>query len=338
MRIITIYSIFFIVAVSMLWGCFPSARAETTDPQTDKTQMSGGDIYASENNPLWIESLRAVPHPGSDLKIEKTLLQTKTVTSILISYKVGNLKLYALMSVPRQKMPAAGFPVIMLNHGHITPSRYSTLNSYKYVADYYAQNGFLVLKPDYRGHGNSQAGSEQYGLERMSYPLDVLGLLSLVPRIKEADPNNIFMVGHSMGGQITLTVLEVVNDIRAAVLWAPVSAPFPESSLYFVGKHNRKLADQLDGIYKSLYGQKNFAKFSPINYTQYITAALLVQHGTADESVPYAWTLHMLKVFDQNHIPYTFHSFPNENHNLNKHSFYVALKQDVDFFRQHMAR
>ncbi|MEJ2665441.1 MAG: alpha/beta fold hydrolase, partial [Spirochaetia bacterium] len=297
MKLITFYSIVFLNISLLLSGCFQSAGAETSDPQTGETQTVAGSIYASQNNPLWIESLRAAAHNGSDLKIIKTLLRTKTVTNKLISYKVDGLTLYALLSIPRQKMPAHGFPVIMLDHGHITPSKYSTLNSYKAVVDYYAAHGFLVLKPDYRGHGNSQSGPEKYGLERMSYSLDVLGLLSLVPQIKEADTNNIFMVGHSMGGAIALTVLEVAPNIKAAVLWAAVSAPFPESSLYFIRKHDKALAEERAATYKRLFGEKNFAKFSPINYTKYITTPLLVQHGTADESVPYAWTILMLMVF-----------------------------------------
>jgi dipeptidyl aminopeptidase/acylaminoacyl peptidase len=246
--------------------------------------------------------------------------------------------LNALLSIPKQKKPAAGYPVIILNHGYIHPQKYSTLNSYKYIADYFAANGFLVLKPDYRGHARSEAGVELHGLERLAYPIDVLALLSLVPEIAEADPENIFMYGHSMGGQITLTILEVSNKIKAASLWTPVSERFPESSLYFIRRRDSKLAEERLKIYKNIFGEDNFTIFSPSAYTHLIQAPLIIHHGTKDESVPYSWTINLLKNLDKNNVDYIFHSYENENHNLSNYSFYTVLKRDVEFFKKHITR
>jgi len=317
--------ILLIFASLFLFTCLPAAKAETSSQPTDV-----------ENNPLWIQSLRTSYPAGSELTIISTLQNTPTLTNKLISYKVEGLVLNVLLSIPKQKKSASGFPVIILNHGHIDPKKYSTLNSYKYIADYFAANGFLVLKPDYRGHAQSETRSELHGLERLSYPIDVLALLSLVPEIAEADQDNIFMYGHSMGGQITLTVLEVTNQIKAASLWAAVSELFPESSLYFIRKRDAKLAEQRSSQYTKMFGKDNFIKFSPSAYTHLIQTPLIIHHGTKDESVPYAWTVNLLKVLDKNNIDYTFYSYENENHNLSKYSFYTALKRDVEFFKKHI--
>jgi dipeptidyl aminopeptidase/acylaminoacyl peptidase len=324
-----------LISSFFLFSCYANSAAESS-AQNKNSSGQNATTPDKISQHLWIESLRTETHNGSDLTFVKTAEETKTLINKIISYKAGNLTLYALLSIPKQKKPASGFPVIIVNHGHIPQDSYSTLNSYKSVTSYYAANGFLVLKPDYRGHASSAKGNEQYSLERLSYPLDVLALLSLIPEIPEADPDNIFMYGHSMGGQITLTVLEVTDKIKAASLWAPVSVAFPESSLYFMRKHNTKLADELKTAYNELLGEENYSKFSPIAYTQYIKSPLIIQHGTTDESVPYSWTLDLLKVLDKNNIPYTFYSYENENHNLGRRSFYTALKRDVDFFRSHM--
>ncbi|MBN1798327.1 MAG: alpha/beta fold hydrolase [Spirochaetales bacterium] len=325
MKKITV-NIFIITICLFFLSCFPAARAETYSPKED-----------SSNHPLQIESLRNSYPKGSHLTIKNTLQDTPTLTNKLISYEVEGLVLNALLSIPKQKKPSAGFPVIILNHGHIQPQKYSTLNSYKYVADYFAADGFLVLKPDYRGHAQSESGSELHGLERLAYPIDVLALLSLVPEIAEADPDNIFMYGHSMGGQITLTVLEVTDQIKAASLWAPVSEQFPESSLYFIRRRDSKLAEERLKVYKKIFGQENFVAFSLSAYTHLIQTPLIIHHGTKDESVPYSWTVNLLKILDKNNVDYIFHSYENENHNLSKYSFYNALKRDVAFFREHIA-
>ena len=72
----------------------------------------------------------------------------------------------------------------------------------RYV-DAFARNGYIVFKPDYRGH-DSRKGMRAGGYGSPDYTIDVLNALASLKRYPDADPNRIGMWGHSMGGNITL--------------------------------------------------------------------------------------------------------------------------------------
>ena len=65
------------------------------------------------------------------------------------------MKLFGLLTVPTGSKPAAGWPVILLNHGYIPPDEYSTDQSYQRIVSPLAEAGYIVFKPDYRGNGSS---------------------------------------------------------------------------------------------------------------------------------------------------------------------------------------
>ncbi|MBN2546725.1 MAG: prolyl oligopeptidase family serine peptidase, partial [Spirochaetes bacterium] len=163
-----------------------------------------------------------------------------------------------------------------------------------------------------------------------------LDLLDTISSIKEADINNVFMYGHSMGGMVTLAVLESTNMIKAATLWSAVSEQFPESSLFFIRKRNIVQADEMLQFYKDTFGEENFGKFSPTNYLNYIQAPLIIQHGTKDDSVPFKWSVDLAEKLKENNKYYEFYSYEGDDHNFAKGSFYKVLKKDVDFFKKYM--
>ena len=267
-----------------------------------------------DKNSLTIEALRNKVFPDVKIIIEKFISDQKYYKSYLVSYKVDSLKLYALMNVPNSKKPERGFPVVIVNHGYIPQSSYSTINSYKLVTGYFASSDFLVLKPDYRGFAESEEG-ERNILSRLNYVIDVIYLLNGISSIPEADKNNIFMYGHSMGGDVTLRVLEITNKIKAATLWAPVSAMFPENAIHYFKKSDNNPDDlkKLNDILDKYFTQLDFLKMSALSNVKYIKTPLILHHGTRDESVPYNWSINLMKKFDEAKVNYKFYSYEDED-------------------------
>ncbi len=60
-----------------------------------------------------------------------------------------------------------------------------------------------------------------------AYTVDVLNAMASVMAHPDADPNRVGMWGHSMGGSITLRAMVVTDTIKAGVIWAGVTAPYP---------------------------------------------------------------------------------------------------------------
>ena len=136
-----------------------------------------------------------------------------------VSYLSEGLKIYALLTVPDGEKPARGWPVIVFNHGYIPPAEYRTTERYIAYVDGFARNGYIVLRSDYRGHGSSE-GIAVGAYDVPDYTVDVLNAVASIAAYPDADPDRIGMWGHSMGGSITLQIMVLTKDIKAAVIWA----------------------------------------------------------------------------------------------------------------------
>src|SRR2546421_6630706 len=107
-------------------------------------------------SPLAIDAMRQRDYPGSDLAIERTLAAGSNYRQYVASYQSDGLKINSLLTVPNGPKPPTGWPVIVFNHGYISPTVYRTTERYVAYVDAFARNGYIVFKPDYRGFGSSQ--------------------------------------------------------------------------------------------------------------------------------------------------------------------------------------
>ncbi len=292
--------------------------------------------------PFSIEALLHREYTSQDLKIEKQVESNSSFTSYIVSYLSDGLKVYSLMNIPNKTPPEKGFPVIIINHGYIQPTLYNTVSSYKTITDYFSTKGFIVLKPDYRGNGNSEI--EDASLMRFAYPVDVLNLLSSVKNIKNVDKENVFLWSHSMGGEVTLTVLEIASQknnlsslVKGAVFWAPVTDP----AKWFSRPNLQKLPEArltpypYTKTFKTLGTPEEnpelWQTLSPLNYLENINVPILLQHGTSDKFVPYSWSVELNKTMKKINKNVEFMSYPNDNHNLSN-SWASVTNSDLDFY------
>ncbi|OQX29052.1 MAG: hypothetical protein B0D92_05785 [Spirochaeta sp. LUC14_002_19_P3] len=290
-------------------------------------------------HPDSMEAFFAAKYRPQTVKNVKTLATEKGTRARIVAYRSGGAMVRALVEMPDKSPPARGWPVILVAHGYIPPSSYTTEGSYRLVTRYYAKGGFLVVKPDYRGHGNSEGGlpGGVEGLFRGAlYARDVMNILASLGSIPEADTDNVFFYGHSMGGEIALWVLEAAENIlpvkiKAATLWAAVSKPFPESVLYFRAKRNSALAERLKAELQTELAGYDLASFTPLSYLSRITVPLLVHHGTSDASVPFSWSVELMDKLKAAGLKAEFYRYPGENHNISK-SFYRVMDRDMAFF------
>jgi dipeptidyl aminopeptidase/acylaminoacyl peptidase len=174
-------------------------------------------------HPLTIQRSRARVYPGSEIAIEETLAPGGGYSRQIVSYQSDGLKIYALMTVPFGAKPKTGWPVVIFNHGYIPPSQYKTTERYVAYIDAFARNGYIVLKSDYRGHGESE-GFPSGGYGSPNYTTDVLNAVASIKQFDQADPKRIGMWGHSMGGYITLRNMVIGDDVKAGVIWGGVVA------------------------------------------------------------------------------------------------------------------
>ena len=237
---------------------------------------------------------------------------------------IDGLSQYALLLKPEQGMPLAGWPVIIFNHGfHPEPfmnGRRSIDGISDRPGDYYRQipqslahHGFLVVVPDYRGH-NDSAGAE-FTLKETSahwYARDVLGVVKALDSIDNIDKNHLFMLGHSMGGQVTLSVAGLLGDkLGGASIW---STQLPTET------------DSRDTDLVPIVSQLKLIN-SPLN----------IHHAEGDQTTLFSGSVTIANQLTQLSKPNNLYSYASDSHLFTDDNLRLAIDRDVTFFRHIMA-
>jgi dipeptidyl aminopeptidase/acylaminoacyl peptidase len=319
----------------------------TSTPTAAPTATSTATPTATPKplNPLAIEAMRQKAYPGSDIIIEGNLPAGANYQRYYVSYMSDGLKIFAMMSVPTGPKPAAGWPVIIFNHGFIAPSVYKTTERYVAYFDYFARAGYIVIKSDYRGHDKSE-GVASGGYGSPDYTVDVLNALASAKRYKDADPKRIGMWGHSMGGQATLRSIVVSKDIKAAVIWAGVVDSYPDMLVNWNGSGSAP-APSSSGLSRGWRGslvrdygtpQENpafWASISPNNFLSEGVPPVQLHHGTADHSVPLRMSEDLTEQMKEAGQTVEFFTYPGDDHNIETY-FGLAMSRSLAWFNKYV--
>ena len=270
----------------------------------------------------------------------KVLSQEKNYTSYLFDFRFSpNLKseqsktTTGMINIPEGQGP---FPLVLLLRGYVDQKSYQTGAGSKNVGYYLAENGFITLAPDFLGYAGSDSESDNIFESRFQTYVTAVSLLNSIGQIENWDGKNIFIWGHSNGGQIALTVLEISQRNIPTVLWAPVSKPFPYSILYYTDEsddHGRLIRSEL-AKFEQIY---DVEKYSLTNYFGNIDKNIKIQihQGTSDQSVPRDWTDTLVKNLDNQDVQVEYFLYPGADHNL-RPSWNTAVERTLVFFRREL--
>jgi len=141
-------------------------------------------------------------------------------------------KLYAELRIP-DSVPA---PAILICHG-MNARGLQGLRIYARLAEAACKEGFVSLVFDFRGVGRS-LGVFDYGDGERKDVRCALDYLSSRPEVVS---NRIFVVGHSLGGAVSLYVLRNEKRVKGLALWST-----PKNHNYNVKKFIRRTRGKLD--------------------------------------------------------------------------------------------
>jgi len=316
-----------------------SAATATPHPTLTPT------LTPTPRHPLDIEAMRQRTYGESELTFEATLTWGPGYERFIVSYLSEGHKIYALMTVPLGERPASGWPVIIFNHGYIPPDVYRSTERYEFYVEAFAQNGYIVFRSDYRGHGNSE-GEAEGAYSSPAYTVDVLNGLAAVKRYADADPQRIGMWGHSMGGHITLRAMVIEPQIKAGVIWAgvvgsytdllehwrrdgPTRTPDPSST-------RRSWRRDLAAEYGTPEENPAFwAAISPNSYVSELSGPLQLHHGTADADVPVVLSELLATEVEAAGAPVELYLYEGDDHDITI-NFSVAMGHSLAFFDRYV--
>ena len=312
------------------------AAALNTDANTLLAGLAGV-FDAAQIRALAIPTMRARTYPGSPLIVEQTLTPGANYNRYLVSYRSDGLQIFGLLTVPTGTPPTTGWPVILFNHGYIPPERYRPTERYEAQIDALARNGYIVLRPDFRGHGASE-GSAAGGYTGPAYTIDVLNAVAAVRTYALADPARIGMWGHSLGGLLTLRSMVIDQRIKAGVIWSGVVVAFPDllTLLDFsptpIPNTVFRFRDQLYSEFGTPQTNADFWNtISPNHFLADLSGPLQLHHGTGDAIVPVLFSAILTDQVAAAGQAAELFTYSGDDHNITE-NFDTAMARTVRFF------
>ena len=276
----------------------------------------------------YIDTLRGQKLRGNDFSVGEKLEANKGYDKFAISYTSGDLTISGIMNVPKGLRPQSGFPVLILNHGLIPPPMYTSGRGSKREQDFFARRGYITIHPDYRGLASSSPYAAIHHDFYVGYTQDVMSLIDAIERAPPAfmDTRRIGMWGHSMGGGITARVMVLHPEVKAFVLFAPISADV-EDNFYELS------ADEIQWL-RDTYGKEGdpvYRKMSPIEYFADVSAPVQIHQGTADTAVPASFSEHMYETLKAHAKSVEYFVYPGEKHEF-INDWPLAAARALQFF------
>lgn len=305
-------------------------------------------------------NLKKTKFEASNIKIGKKLKEGTGFASYVFHFRVNgkkvsgaslssSKKVSGLLNVPlvteaSSSATETSYPIIVMFRGFVSKEIYSIGEGTRHSGEVFAQSGFITVAPDFLGYGESDNPSNSSVEERFQTYTTALALLASLENLNNAlqsskinitaDAKKVGIWGHSNGGQISISTLEITGATMPAVLWAPVSKPFPFSILAFTddfsdhGKALRQVVADFDRDYDA-------EKYSPSNFYSWIKSPIEIHQGEEDEAVPLWWSNSLAKDLEELKIPVNYFTYPGLDHNFsNPTQWGTAVTRSIDFYRQ----
>ncbi len=273
---------------------------------------------------------------GTGLTLGDILEENVAYTRHAITYRSNGLLISGIMNIPKGEGP---FPLVILNHGYIPPSVYTRGRGLKREQDYLARQGFAVLHTDYRGFALSDPSPdirEVYDAA-IEYSMDSANAINAVraAHLPQVDAERVGMLGHSLGGGVTLNVAVARPDlVSAVVLYAPVSSDAWQNFARWRSRRDDK-DRTLEVLGTREENPEAWDALSSLSYLKNITSPVLLFQGTKDADVPPAWSDFLDAALKELKKNITYVSYDGEKHEFIP-KWEDFMRRTAAFLREHL--
>jgi dipeptidyl aminopeptidase/acylaminoacyl peptidase len=300
----------------------------------------GSQMLYAHNGPtapgdLWIYNIG----DGKSRQLTQSLVggvrAEDMVEPYLVHYpsKDGKWTISAFVYVPYNLPRNGQHPAIVLVHGGPTAQ---TMNSFNRFVQYMANQGYLVIAPNYRG-------STGYGREFREANLfdmgggdlqDVLAAADWIQQTGYVDPKKLILMGGSYGGYMTM-----MGVTKAPEMWAAGVPIVPFVNWFTEIEHEDPVLQQSDLATmgdlvknKALYEDR-----SPINFVDRIKSPLYLLAGGNDPRCPKEEAQQVVDAVKKRGGVIEYKVYENEGHGFAKVENQIdAYKRVADFLKAHV--
>jgi dipeptidyl aminopeptidase/acylaminoacyl peptidase len=247
--------------------------------------------------------------------------------------KDGKWTISAFVYVPYNLPHKAEHPAIVYVHGGPTAQ---TMNTFNRFVQYMANQGYIVIAPNYRG-------STGYGKEFQHANLfdmgggdlqDILAAADWIKQTGYVDPKKLILMGGSYGGYMTM-----MGVTKAPELWA-AGVPIVPFVNWFTEIQNEDPVLQQSDLATMGDPEKNKSLYedrSPINFVDKIKAPLYLLAGGHDPRCPKTEAQQVVDAIKKRGGVVEYKVYENEGHGFSKVENQIdAYKRVADFLKAHV--
>lgn len=311
----------------------PSETGRTIDASAGPT-LQPSETRAPVDHHVSLARLMRVEPDGGRPEILATE-QGDGYTSHEVIYRAGDIRVSGVLARPDGEGP---FPGVVLNHGYIEPSAYTTGQGLTRERIALAQAGFVVLHTDYRGHAASDPAGPVQQAVRLGYIMDAVHAVDALKKLRYVDDDRLGMLGRSMGGGVTMGALVTHPGlVDAAVTYASVSSTYLENLHHFGDDDPEEIQQIYDRWGRPQESPRFYRGLSPRTYFDRITEPVLSHHGRADDTCPPRWARATQRAMRRAGVDSELRWYPGAGH-----TFYDqwkgSMEYTIEFLRQRLGR
>jgi len=335
------------------WHHYFRDKSYSVDYDWLQARLTGREIFTSGtlDDQTWLVSANSDTEPGEtylfdrrthtltfQYKIREKLPREALVEMKSVQYVSSDgLKIPAYLTVPKG-VPAKNLPALVLPHGGPWGR---DVWSYNGLAQFFANRGYAVLMPNFRGstgYGKKflDAGNHEWGRLMQA---DLTAGVKFLLTEGIADPKRVGIIGGSYGGYATLAGVAFTPEVYAAGvdIVGPSNLMTLLNSIPPYWESIRKILYARVGDPGTPEGRVLLAECSPLTAVGKIRTPLLVAQGANDPRVNRQEAEQIVIALRDRGFPVEYLLAPDEGHGfarpVNNMALYMAAEK---FFARHL--
>jgi len=249
------------------------------------------------------------------------------------------MEIHGYLTMPRTLASGNKPPLIVHPHGGPIGPRDD--QSFDYMTQFLAAQGYAVLQPNFRGSGGYGSryltqGYKQWGKKMQQ---DVYDSIDWLAKQKIVDNNNTCFVGWSYGGYAALTAaFQKPDDFKCIISIAGISDL--SGLAYRESRRSGSLKDQIlmeIGDPDDIAVNKELKRLSAINHLDKIKSPILLVHGKNDTQVNHGQSMDFYRAAKRKDLDVDYVEFEYGTHYLDEEQNRVdAFKEIERFLQEHL--
>jgi dipeptidyl aminopeptidase/acylaminoacyl peptidase len=256
----------------------------------------------------------------------------------LIKWKAPDGKeIEGLLTYPVNYQPGQKVPLILNVHGGpagVFQQSCVAANQGTYPIAAFAEMGIAVLRPNPRG--SSGYGTDFRMANRADWGgkdfLDLMAGVDQVIKMGVADEKKMGVMGWSYGGFMSSWIVGHTDRFKAASIGAPV-----------VDLAHQNLTDDIEGFLPSYFKANpwdDWSKYdahSPLRFVQNVKTPVMLQHGEADQRVPFSNAVMFYNALRRRNVPVRLLALPRQPHGpVEPRMVLKTMQSNLEWFEKHI--